>query len=267
MGNKIVAADGTVSLLYPCLSVIAAQTLCYTFCQIKKDNSYIDVAWSLTFLLPNAMILGSMIAMKQPIDARTIALNSCLAIWSLRLAWHIGKRHSGEDYRYVSLRERMSKCGTLGYYILSFFLIFMLQAGLSLAVNYTTMFVTATSSLQTFAAGNAGTAALVWSDYLGLGIFAAGFLFEAVGDAQLQSHIANTDPNKGKFCKTGLWRYTRHPNYFGEALLWWGLWTVSLGVTRGWTTIFSPILITFLLRYVSGVPLLERKARKHEEWA
>ena len=153
----IVAADGTVSLLYPCLSVLAAQTLCYTFCQIKKDNSYIDVAWSLTFLLPNAMILGSMMTMKKPIDARTIALNTCLAVWSLRLAWHIGKRHEGEDYRYVSLRKRMSTCGTAGYYILTFFLIFMLQAGLSLAVNYSCMHVTAMSSLQTFNAVNAGS--------------------------------------------------------------------------------------------------------------
>jgi len=93
------------------------------------------------------MIIGSMLALKMPIDARTITLNACLTVWALRLAWHIGSRHSGEDYRYVSLRERMSKCGTAGYYILTYFLIFMLQAGLSLCVNYSVMRVTATSSL------------------------------------------------------------------------------------------------------------------------
>jgi len=97
-----------------------------------------------------------MITLKQPIDARTITLNACLSVWALRLAWHIGSRHEGEDYRYVSLRKRMSNWGTAGYYILTFFMIFMLQAGLSLAVNYTVMQVTATSSLQTFAAANAG---------------------------------------------------------------------------------------------------------------
>ena len=169
-------------MLYPCLSVVGFQTLCYAFCQFKKDNSYIDVAWSLSFLIPNAMIIGSMIALKQPIDARTIALNACLTIWAVRLAWHIGVRHEGEDYRYVSLRNRMSKCGTAGYYILTFFLVFMLQAGLSLAVNYTIMLTTATSSLQTFAAANASQA-FVWSDYVGFSLFAAGFLFEAVGDS------------------------------------------------------------------------------------
>ena len=192
-------------------------------------------------------------------------LNGCLSLWAVRLAWHIGRRHTEEDYRYVSIRERLSKKGQLCYYIQAFFYIFMLQASLSLAVNYTVMRVTATSSIQSFGLG--GSQAFQWSDYLGFATFAIGFLFEAIGDAQLNSHIANKDPNKGKFCKTGLWRYTRHPNYFGEVLLWWGMFIVSLGVPKGYVTVFSPIIITLLLLFVSGVPLLERKARKHPEWA
>ena len=143
----------------------------------------------------------------------------------------------------------------------------MLQAVLSLGVNYTVLRTTAMSSAQTFASGAGASQAFKWSDYAGFSVFAIGFLFEAIGDAQLTRHIANPDPNKGKFIKTGLWRYTRHPNYFGEALLWWGLFIVSLGVPKGYITFFSPLLITLLLRYVSGVPLLERKARKHPEWA
>ena len=119
------------------------------------------------------------------------------------------------------------------------------------------MLVTARSAAKT----------LAWSDYLGFSLFLTGFMFEAIGDAQLKSHIASSDPNKGKFCKKGLWRYTRHPNYFGEAMLWWGFFVVSLGVPKGYLTILSPLLITFLLRYVSGVPPLENKARLHPEWA
>ena len=152
------------------------------------------------------------------------------------------------------------------YYIQAFMYIFMLQAGLSLAVNFTVMRVTANSSVQTFVK-NGGAHKFLWSDYVGFGLFAAGFLIEMIGDAQLSNHIANKDPKKGKFCKTGLWRYTRHPNYFGEALLWWGFYVVALGVPMGYMTVFSPIVITLLLRFVSGVPLLERKARKHPEWA
>ena len=108
---------------------------------------------------------------------------------------------------------------------------------------------------------NGGSQAFAWSDYLGFSLFLVGFLFEAIGDSQLKAHIEDTDPNKGKFCKRGLWRYTRHPNYFGEALLWWGFFVVSLGVPKGYVSVFSPIIMTLLLRFVSGVPLLERKAR------
>jgi steroid 5-alpha reductase family enzyme len=82
------------------------------------------------------------------IDPRSWALNACLSIWAFRLAGHIGIRHTGEDYRYVSMRERMNKCGTAGYYILSFLLIFMLQASFSLLVNYTVFRTTALSSAQ-----------------------------------------------------------------------------------------------------------------------
>ena len=142
----------------------------------------------------------------------------------------------------------------------------MLQAGLSLAVNYTVMRTTAMSSVQTFVT-NGGKQNFVWSDYVGFLVFAMGFFMETASDAQLAKHIANPDPDKGKFCKTGFWRYTRHPNYFGEAMLWWGLFIVSLGIPKGYITVFSPLIITLLLRYVSGVPPLERKAKKHPEWA
>lgn len=140
------------------------------------------MAWGLTFLLPNALIIGSKLALGQPIDARTWALNACVALWAVRLAWHIGSRHTEEDYRYQYLRKSMSKKGQLCYYIQCFFFVFMLQAGLSLAVNYTVMRTTAMSSVQTFVT-NGGKQNFIWSDYIGFITFAAGFLFETIGDA------------------------------------------------------------------------------------
>ena len=107
---------------------------------------------------------------------------------------------------------------------------------------------------------------LLWTDYVGYSVFAIGFLFEWVGDEQLKSHIANKDPNKGKFCKTGLWRYTRHPNYFGDALLWWGFYFMVLALPKGYWTFYGPLVMTLLLRFVSGVRLLEKKQSKHPEW-
>lgn len=147
MGNQVVAANGAVNMLYPCLSVVGFQTLVFAFCQVKKDNSYIDVAWSLSFMLPNAVIIGSMMALGKPVDTRTWAVNACLALWAVRLAWHIGARHTEEDYRYVSIRQRLSTRGQACYYFQAYLYIFMLQAGLSLAVNYCVMRVTAMSSL------------------------------------------------------------------------------------------------------------------------
>ena len=100
MENQVINADGTVNMLWPCLSVVIAQTVCYIFCQIKADNSYIDVAWGLTFIVPNAVIIGAKLALGQPIDLRTWILNACVMLWAFRLSWHIGRRHTEEDYRY-----------------------------------------------------------------------------------------------------------------------------------------------------------------------
>ena len=83
---------------------------------------------------------------------------------------------------------------------------------------------------------------------------------------QLRYHINDTSQGKRKFIDWGLWKYTRHPNYFGEALLWWGIWLIACSVPNGWKTIFAPLFITILVRFVSGVPLLERKYEGREDW-
>ena len=93
--------------------------------------------------------------------------------------------------------------------------------------------------------------------YLGIFIWFFGFVFESVGDRQLKDFLSKGE-NKGKIMQSGLWKYTRHPNYFGEALMWWGIWILSLGLSGAIYLIFSPLLITCLLRFVSGVPLAER---------
>lgn len=229
------------------------------------DNSHIDTVWSISFIVPNAFMMYILYENGVAIDLRTIIANSLLLVWGLRLAIHIGCRHTGEDYRYVSIRKRLEAKGTCCYYILAYLYIFVLQASLSLAVNAPVLFITSNSSVLT-AAGTGKP--LNWIDYTGYGIFAIGLLFEWVGDEQLKSHINNTDPSKGKFCKTGLWRYTRHPNYFGDAFLWWGFYFMALcAAPGGYWMFYGPLIMTLLLRYVSGVALLERKQSKHPEFA
>jgi steroid 5-alpha reductase family enzyme len=103
------------------------------------------------------------------------------------------------------------------------------------------------------------------SDYLGFAIFIAGFIFEAVGDYQLK--LFKKDPaNKGKLMTMGLWSITRHPNYFGESLIWWGIALFALHYPGGWITLISPVVITLLLRFVSGVPMLEQKYKGRPDW-
>ena len=106
---------------------------------------------------------------------------------------------------------------------------------------------------------------MTYLDFIGLLLWGIGFLFETVGDAQLKSFLQQSE-NKGKLITTGLWRYTRHPNYFGEALIWWAIMLLAIQVPYGIYSLLSPILITILLLFVSGIPLLEKKYRDRPDF-
>ena len=100
---------------------------------------------------------------------------------------------------------------------------------------------------------------------MGAAVWAFGFIFELVSDWQLQKFRDDTS-NRGKLIKSGLWRYSRHPNYFGEAVLWWGVFIIACSVEYGWVTVYAPLFITLLIRFVSGVPLLEEKYKNRPEF-
>lgn len=168
-----------------------------------------------------------------------------VTVWGLRLGIHIlvRSRGKGEDRRYAAMRERRGA----SFVWLSLFSVFWLQAALL-------VFVSLPLLAAIGAREPAGFGAL---DAAGAVLFAVGFLFEAVGDAQLVRF--KRDPaNRGEVLDRGLWRYSRHPNYFGDATLWWGLFLFALAVPGGWRFVASPLLMTFLLLRVSGVTLLER---------
>jgi steroid 5-alpha reductase family enzyme len=176
--------------------------------------------------------------------ARKWLVTALVCVWALRLAIYIFWRNhgKGEDFRYRAWREENPET----WWWRSFFKVFMLQ-GLMLGLI----------AMPLLAAQFRGTPAqLVWFDYLGAGIWLIGFCFEAVGDAQMLRFKSNP-ANRGKLMSAGLWRYTRHPNYFGEAVLWWGFFLFAAATGAYWT-IVSPILITALLLKVSGVTMLEK---------
>lgn len=153
------------------------------------------------------------------------------------------------------MRRRWSdKGGKWWVYWMGFSYVFMMQAAFSVLINV--------ASLKVCISADKGP--LKGLDYLGIGIFAAGFLMETISDWQLQKFRENPKRAPGSVITSGFWRYSRHPNYFGEAVLWWGLYLITCGgVQSGFLYFFSPLIITLLLRYVSGVPLLEKHFAKN----
>ena len=145
--------------------------------------------------------------------------------------------------------------GYSGYLWRAFVYVFMLQGVFSLICNSAALYVEIYS-----------TSDLIWLDFVGLAVWIFGFVFEVVGDHQLKVHIADKTPGKKKFINSGLWQYTRHPNYFGEATLWWGIYLIACSVEWGWITVWAPAFITYLVRFLSGVPMLEEKYKGNPEW-
>jgi steroid 5-alpha reductase family enzyme len=175
-----------------------------------------------------------------------------VTVWGVRLALHIGLRNlgKGEDARYRKWREEWGK----HFVLRSFLQIYILQGILLLVI-----------SIPVIRVVTAPDSPLTLMDFLGTTVWLIGFLFEAISDWQLLQY--KKDPaNKGKVITTGLWRYSRHPNYFGEVTLWWGIYLIALTLPNGWMTIIGPITITVLILGVSGIPMLEKKYEGNAEF-
>jgi steroid 5-alpha reductase family enzyme len=206
-----------------------------------KDASIVDIFWGLGFVL----IAWAAFFRAEGFPGRQLLICILVTVWGLRLAGHIArrKRGSGEDRRYQAWRARHGKA----FWWVSLFKIFGLQGFLLWVISLGIQAGQRAAQPQGF----------TWLDGLGLLVWMTGFFFEAVGDLQLARFKA--DPaNRGKVMDRGLWAYTRHPNYFGEAVMWWGLFLIVLSAPGTLWTIVSPLTITFLLLKVSGVTLLEK---------
>jgi steroid 5-alpha reductase family enzyme len=206
------------------------------------DVSVIDVAWGLGFVVIGWVCF----AVGHGDHDRRLLLAVLVTAWGLRLATHIGRRNAGkgEDRRYAAMREREGA----HFVVWSLYRVFLVQA---VAMWIISLPLQAGGSLG----GSRGIGAL---DIVGIAVWAVGFGFETIGDLQLDRFKA--DPgSRGKVMDRGLWRYTRHPNYFGDATMWWGLGLIGVGagVSALWC-LLGPALDTFTLTRVSGKPMLER---------
>jgi len=240
----------------PFAIVFSINFLYFIFCQCVKDNSWIDVFWGLIFIEPIVGTLIVQLIRGQQIPIRSYLILGLVTLWALRLALHIGLRHKGEDFRYQDMRKRWSEGGSCEYYSKTIGYIFMMQGLFSLVANAACLYTVILTP----------NTALRWNDYLGVGVWFIGFAIEVAADLQLRAHLKDTTPGKGKFCKRGLWKYSRHPNYFGEAVLWWGPYIICCSVYFGWTMVFAPLFIGYLVRFLSGVPMLEAKYEGNPEF-
>jgi steroid 5-alpha reductase family enzyme len=215
---------------------------------IKRRNDIADIAWGLGFVI----LAWISFIISYEFTFRALIVNVLVSIWGLRLTWHVYRRNRNkeEDFRYKEWRKKWGRWFTLR----SYFQVFIMQGIFLFLIVFPILFINKVSAND-----------FTLTDLLGLFVWITGFFFEAVGDWQLKQFIK--DPvNKGKIMQYGLWRYSRHPNYFGEVVQWWGVFLFALSLYQGWITIMGPVTITLLILFVSGVPLLEKKYSGREDF-
>lgn len=220
----------------PALAVLAGAA--WAVCTVRRNVGLVDIAWSLFFLAA----AGIYAVEATPTGPRTTLLLVLVAAWALRLATHLAVRNwnAPEDHRYQAIRARNQP----HFEWKSLYLVFGLQGLLAWIIS------------APLAAAFASQAALSVLDVAGALLAAFGIAYEAVADAQL-ARFRRDPASAGRVLDRGLWRWSRHPNYFGEACVWWGFYAVAVAAGGAWT-VFAPVLMTVLLLRVSGVALLER---------
>ena len=216
-----------------------------------RDASVADIAWGMVFIA----IAWTALAVGDGYEERSLLIAVLVTIWGLRLSGYIAWRHDGEDKRYVAMRERQGA----SFPIRSLFTVFLLQSAIAWVVS---------APVQA-AAADPSPAALGALAVIGAAVTLFGAAFEAIADMQLARFLAaKSEGRPSGVMDKGLWRYSRHPNYFGNATLWFGIWLIALETGSAWWSVIGPIVMTFFLLRVSGVALTEKTiARRRPGYA
>lgn len=249
---------GTMEFWSPLFFLLGFHFFFFFVAMYRKDNGLIDVAWGLDFIIANVVIIVIRCVnggVKENLDVRSIICNILVTIWGLRMAMNTVLRTEmgKEDRRFAKIREKlMIGGGPILFYCVSFFGVWMTNTLIILAIASSSLYVSMFSS-------KASPIGVL--DIIGIVIWLIGFTIVTVADHQLRKFkiLRAQDLTGGqRLLKEGLWAYSRHPNYFGESLLWWGIYLMACSVDDdGWKTIWSPILIFLCIRFLSGVPTVE----------
>jgi steroid 5-alpha reductase family enzyme len=221
------------------VAAVVPFTILWLISLALKDASIVDMFWGPGFILVGCSYAATVPGGPTPRGVLVLAL---VTVWGLRLALHIGIRNagSGEDFRYRKWRTEADR----SFWWISYFKVFLLQAVMLWIASSPLLLAQLDETTEVRAA-----------DCLGLALWIFGFLFETVADRQLRNFKKNP-ANSGRVMRSGLWSLSRHPNYFGETVLWWGIGLLALP-GDGWLSLVGPVIITFLLLKVSGVTLLD----------
>ena len=203
------------------------------------DASLADVSWGLCFVA----VAWTSYLVGPGVGDRSLLIAVLVTVWGGRLAGYVAWRHDGEDRRYQVMRERYGKAFALR----SLFTVFVLQAVIAWVVS---------APIQV-AATDASPLSVGLIGILGALVCLGGFACEATADFQLSRFLARSDSG-GKVMDEGIWRYSRHPNYFGDSAFWWGVWLIALETGSAWWTAIGPVVMTVFLLKVSGVALTEK---------
>lgn len=230
------------------IDVLIFMSLVFAYAHRRKRYDLIDAAWGPAFIV--AALFGYAWSSK---NGTQLLVTALVLLWGIRIAWHIGRRwlrSAQEDARYVELRKKWRGDVAVNTY----FRIYVVQALLVIVISLPLLLI--------YTEGQSANPALV---VIGCFVWFAGLATQAIADRQLELFVKRTS-NHGKLMQTGLWRYSRHPNYFGEIMMWWAIFIISLSATGSLLGIIGPLTITYLIVRISGVPPSERRLEQKPGW-
>lgn len=238
-----------IDLIPVVLIIFSFVTFLFVLSVILKRNDIADVAWGTGIFL----VALSSYLLNEDRSNLALAMTIIIGLWGFRLSLRILLRNlkKDEDFRYKKWREEWGRI----FYLRSYLQVYLLQGFLMIVVGYGAIHANMYNQ----------TGELGYFFGVGLLIWLIGYFFETVGDWQLDKFI-NSKPDLGAIMKSGLWKYSRHPNYFGEVTMWWGLWLMIAPLPLSYIALISPLTITFLILKVSGIPMLEKKFAGNPNW-
>lgn len=229
-----------IVFLQSLLLIFIYTSIWYAVAVYKKRNDVADIAWG-----PGYILICSYLFITQKQVPVTLLLYTLVTLWGVRLCLHIYNRNKNkkEDFRYLQWRQQWGK----SFYLRSYLQVFLLQGIILLIIISPVMFAAINAPEQ-------------WNVFTGIGLccWLVGFYFQTVADYQLSVFVKKRR-DKNEIMETGLWKFSRHPNYFGELMMWWGIFIIIIPIPNSLWFIISPLTITGLLLFVSGIPLLEKK--------